>query len=188
MARQKFAGSALGVSGQDLRTSAAAASASFTPGKTLPVAVTAVADISTPAAVNAQWDICFGHDALLQTKGWRVRYVCRFLPYCGIVELLALTGQRREEVARLAWDELDLTQRIWTIPKSRTKNAKPHIVQLSDQSIAVLKRMKTQGPHVFAFHGAKTSRTLRVPNAKLTNFPRSPVGVFTICGAPACQG
>jgi integrase len=75
--------------------------------------------------------------------------------YGGIVELLALTGQRREEVAMLAWDELDLTQRIWTIPKLRTKNAKPHIVQLSDQSIAVLKRMKTQGPHVFAFHGAK---------------------------------
>ena len=75
--------------------------------------------------------------------------------YGGIVELLALTGQRREEVARLAWYELDLTQRIWTIPKLRTKNAKPHIVQLSDQSIAVLKRMKTQGPHVFAFHGAK---------------------------------
>jgi integrase len=74
--------------------------------------------------------------------------------YGGIVELLALTGQRREEVARLAWDELDLTQRVWTIPKSRTKNAKPHIVQLSDQSVAVLKRMKTQGPHVFAFHGA----------------------------------
>src|SRR5271169_6558246 len=30
--------------------------------------------------------------------------------YGGIVELLALTGQRREEVARLAWDELDLTR------------------------------------------------------------------------------
>ena len=43
--------------------------------------------------------------------------------YGGIVELLALTGQRREEVARLAWDELDLTQRVWTIPKLRTKNA-----------------------------------------------------------------
>jgi integrase len=75
--------------------------------------------------------------------------------YGGIVELLALTGQRREEVAKLAWDELDLAQRVWTIPKLRTKNAKPHIVQLSDQSIAALKRMKKQGPHVFAFHGAK---------------------------------
>src|SRR6201993_3479844 len=52
-------------------------------------------------------------------------------PYSGIVELLALTGQRREEVARLQWEELDLARRIWTIPKSRTKNAKAHVVHLS---------------------------------------------------------
>jgi len=75
--------------------------------------------------------------------------------YGGIVELLALTGQRREEVARLARDELDLAQRVWTIPKLRTKNAKPHVVQLSDQSIAVLTRIKNQAPCVFAFYGAK---------------------------------
>ena len=31
-------------------------------------------------------------------------------PYGGIVELLALTGQRREEVAGLTWEELDLAQ------------------------------------------------------------------------------
>jgi len=66
--------------------------------------------------------------------------------YGGIVELLALTGQRREEVAKLAWDELDLAQRTWAIPKQRTKNAKLHIVQLSDQSISVLKRMQRRGP------------------------------------------
>ena len=40
-------------------------------------------------------------------------------PYGGIVELLALTGQRREEVAQMTWDELDLGQHIWTLPKSR---------------------------------------------------------------------
>src|SRR5206468_8129670 len=45
-------------------------------------------------------------------------------PYGGIIELLALTGQRREEVARLQWAELDLARRVWTLPKSRTKNAK----------------------------------------------------------------
>src|SRR5260221_6713838 len=39
-------------------------------------------------------------------------------PYGGIVELLALTGQRREEVARLQRKELDLAQRVWTLPKS----------------------------------------------------------------------
>ena len=76
-------------------------------------------------------------------------------PYGGIVELLALTGQRREEVARLALQELDLQQRVWTIPKSRTKNAKTHAVHLSEQSIDVLKRANRQGPLVFSLQGTK---------------------------------
>ena len=76
-------------------------------------------------------------------------------PYGGIVELLALTGQRREEVAGLPWEELDLAQRIWTIPKARTKNAKAHIVHLSDESLAVLKRDHKQGPLVFSLLGTK---------------------------------
>jgi integrase len=76
-------------------------------------------------------------------------------PYGGIVELLALTGQRREEVARLQWEELELVRRIWTLPKSRTKNAKAHVVHLSDQSLAVLKRADQRGPYVFSLLGAK---------------------------------
>src|ERR1700674_2286594 len=39
-------------------------------------------------------------------------------PYGGIVELLALTGQRREEVAAMTWGELDLQRRAWTLPTS----------------------------------------------------------------------
>ena len=50
-------------------------------------------------------------------------------PYGRIVEFLALTGQRREEVAPLKWDELDDGTRTWTIPGSRTKNKKAHIVE-----------------------------------------------------------
>jgi integrase len=66
-------------------------------------------------------------------------------PYGSIVELLALTGQRREEVAGLVWDELDLARRIWTIPKARTKNAKAHIVSLSAQALTVVKRADQRG-------------------------------------------
>jgi integrase len=76
-------------------------------------------------------------------------------PYGEIVELLALTGQRREEVAGLTWDELDLVQRVWTIPKARTKNAKAHVVYLSEQSLAVLKRAGQRGPVVFSLLGTK---------------------------------
>jgi integrase len=76
-------------------------------------------------------------------------------PYGGIVEFLALTGQRREEVAGLPWEELDLAQRIWTIPKARTKNAKAHIVHLSRQALTVLKRAGQRGPLVFSLLGTK---------------------------------
>jgi integrase len=75
--------------------------------------------------------------------------------YGGIVELLALTGQRREEVARMTWDEIDLARRVWTLPRSRTKNAKEHVVHLSEQSMAVLMRADKQGPFVFSVLGTK---------------------------------
>jgi integrase len=73
--------------------------------------------------------------------------------YGGIVELLALTGQRREEVARSVWDEIDLDGRTWNLPNQRTKNAKPHIVHLSDQAMAVLNQTKRQGKFVFSVAG-----------------------------------
>jgi integrase len=76
-------------------------------------------------------------------------------PYGGIVELLALTGQRREEIARLHREELDLARRIWIIPKSRTKNAKAHVVHLSGQSMAVLKCADQRGPYVLSLLGTK---------------------------------
>ena len=76
-------------------------------------------------------------------------------PYGGIVELLALTGQRREEVARLAWDELYFKQRIWTIPKIRTKNAKEHVVHLSDQSLTALRTGNRLGSLVFSYLDSK---------------------------------
>jgi integrase len=87
--------------------------------------------------------------------------------YGSIVELLALTGQRREEVARLAWDELDLSGQIWTIPKERTKNAKPHIVHLSDEAIAVLNRRQKHGPHIFASPGGKPFQEFSFAKRKL---------------------
>jgi integrase len=55
--------------------------------------------------------------------------------YGGIVELLALTGQRREEVAQLTWDEVDIVHCTWELPASRTKNGKPHVVHLSKEGI-----------------------------------------------------
>ena len=37
-------------------------------------------------------------------------------PYSGIVEFLALSGQRREEVNQLKWNEIDEETQTWCIP------------------------------------------------------------------------
>src|SRR6195256_330819 len=91
-------------------------------------------------------------------------------PYGGIVELLALTGQRREEVAGLPWEELDLAQRIWTIPKARTKNGKAHIVHLSRQALTVLKRADQRGPLVFSLLGTKRFQHFTYAKRRLDQF------------------
>jgi len=59
-------------------------------------------------------------------------------PYGGIVEFLALTGQRRAEVVRASPIEIDPQARTWSIPGQRTKNGKAHIVHLSEPAWAVI--------------------------------------------------
>jgi integrase len=80
-------------------------------------------------------------------------------PYGGIVEFLALTGQRREEVAQLKWDELDEETRSWSIPGSRTKNKKAHIVHLSELAWKVIQRFSTTRPYVFGTSRGKNFQT-----------------------------
>src|ERR1700730_9185149 len=60
-------------------------------------------------------------------------------PFGAIVEVLALTGQRREEVAQMTWSEIDEATRTWHIPSQRAKNAKAHLVHLSDRVWAIIK-------------------------------------------------
>src|SRR3979411_2716329 len=74
-------------------------------------------------------------------------------PYGDIVEVLALTGQRRKEVARCTWDEIDRTTRTWKLPSNRTKNAKSQEVHLTHPVIAVLNRTNERGKFVFSRSG-----------------------------------
>jgi integrase len=60
-------------------------------------------------------------------------------PFGPLVQLLALTGQRRDEVARMRWEEIDLENRLWTLPTERTKNNKRHEVPLSVPAVDILK-------------------------------------------------
>jgi integrase len=59
-------------------------------------------------------------------------------PFGLVFRLMLLTAQRESEVAGMAWSELDLDGRTWTIPGARAKNGKPIIVHLNGLAIEVL--------------------------------------------------
>src|SRR5262249_19468138 len=59
--------------------------------------------------------------------------------YGDIVRLLALTGQRRDEIGSLRWSEVDFDKALIALPPERTKNSRPHDVPLSPPALAILK-------------------------------------------------
>jgi integrase len=92
-------------------------------------------------------------------------------PFASFVRMLAITGQRREEVAGTRWQELNRQQRLWTIPGERVKNGTTHDVPLSDAAIALLDQLAGVDPE------AKT--TPKWPPSGL---------VFTTTGETAISG
>ncbi len=78
-------------------------------------------------------------------KDGELRHIWNAAPECHrcfgpIVRLLIVTGQRREEVSGMHWQELSRSERLWTLPGSRTKNGEPNSIHLNDLAIAELDR------------------------------------------------
>ena len=65
-------------------------------------------------------------------------------PFGPYVRVLALTLQRRSEVAGMKWGELYLAEGTWTLPASRVKNASEHILPLPGAAMAILEAMKAE--------------------------------------------
>lgn len=89
--------------------------------------------------------------------------------FAGIFKLLLLTGQRREEVAGMRWEELrglSTPAAIWEIPGDRAKNHKPHLVPLSSAVAAILNKMSRIVGSPFVFTTTGTSRVSGFGKAK----------------------
>lgn len=69
--------------------------------------------------------------------------------YC--LQFISMTAVRSGEARGATWDEFDLLNKTWTIPASRMKMKKPHVVPLPSPAMAILRHMMQVGtPHVFA--------------------------------------
>jgi integrase len=62
-------------------------------------------------------------------------------PYSHVVRLLILTGQRRNEVAGMKWDELSREAALWIVPGARAKNSVTTEMPLSPPAVAILDRV-----------------------------------------------
>lgn len=71
------------------------------------------------------------------------------------LEFLILTATRTNETIGARWDEIDIKNRVWTIPGSRMKTGKEHRVPLSAQAIKILKRMQSDSTGECVFPGQR---------------------------------
>jgi integrase len=72
-------------------------------------------------------------------------------PFSNVVRLLLLTGQRRNEIGKLSWPEVDLVRWRINLPASRVKNGRQHSVPLSAQAHAILAGLPRRNSSEFIF-------------------------------------
>jgi len=94
--------------------------------------------------------------------------------YRDLIRLLIMTGQRLREIGDLSWREVDLDKAIITLPPSRTKNHREHVVPLSVPALEILKgRARNERELVFGqtgdhgFSGFSRAKGLLDQRAKL---------------------
>jgi integrase len=64
-----------------------------------------------------------------------------------VVRILALTGQRRQEIGGLRWSEVDFDKALITLPPERTKNGLEHVVPMSSAVLDIIKRQPRADRH-----------------------------------------
>lgn len=72
------------------------------------------------------------------------------------VEFAILTACRSGEVRGAAWDEIDLEEKVWTVPAARMKAGKENRIPLSTQALVLLQQMPRDGEFVFPGRSAGT--------------------------------
>ena len=92
--------------------------------------------------------------------------------YCLI--FIALTCVRSGEARFATWDEIDWLTRIWTIPASRMKNRKVHLVPLSAEAVWVLKhaRERTGRTEGLIFPAERGDGSTAMDSNRLSNIPK----------------
>jgi integrase len=71
------------------------------------------------------------------------------------LEFCILTAARTGEVIGATWDEIDLPNKLWTVPADRIKGGKEHKVPLSAPALALLTALPREQGNPFVFIGPR---------------------------------
>jgi integrase len=71
------------------------------------------------------------------------------------VEFACLTAARTGEVRHATWVEVDFGTNLWTIPASRMKSGRAHVVPLSDRALSILLAQRQQATGALIFEGGR---------------------------------
>jgi integrase len=76
-----------------------------------------------------------------------------------------LTGQRRENLSRMRWDEIDFATSCWHIPASKSKNKRATTIPLTELALGLLQRRRedTTGDWVFPSYIGSKEGCVREP-------------------------
>ncbi len=92
--------------------------------------------------------------------------------------LLILTGLRRQEAARLTWDNVDLTAKTFTI--TDTKNNEPHTLPLTDYLYELLKLRSQSQSNEFVFPGTGAAGHIIEPRKQMVKVTQASGVEFTV--------
>jgi len=87
-------------------------------------------------------------------------------PFAPWAKLLILTGQRSGEVAAMRWSDIDMKEKIWTIPGTIAKNGNTHAVPLSGMAVELLKLIPKITPKGLVFTTTRTTPVSGFSRAK----------------------
>lgn len=89
-------------------------------------------------------------------------------PYCNIVALLILTGQRRGEISNLKWEYIDGD--LVTLPTAATKNGREHIFPLSSAAVQIINNISNDSEFLFP---ARVAHVRGKPSSTFNGFSKA---------------
>jgi integrase len=76
------------------------------------------------------------------------------------IEFTILTAARTGEVISAEWADINLRDRVWTVPAQKMKGGKPHRVPLCGRAAEILRTLPHKSERPFALHETAMAKAL----------------------------